>query len=200
MYILDFWESIKNSKKFLFYSFLILCISSIVFFKLLEIDALNSTLNNIIIVLGFSATIYSVFLTIVLYRFISLSDAEFVINSNIYVEKNKQEIISKALKLSNFMMDAINDKHNLQPKANIIPGEIRSDFIYLKNLNKKHVNERTSLYQCKETFNKLESLISETKIHEVAEVHKISLEKLNEIWEVLIELTTHLDTIFNNKE
>jgi len=197
---LGFWESIKNSKKFLFFSFLILCSISFVFYELLQINVLSSTLNTIIVAAGFSATIYSVFLTIVLYRFISLSDAEFVINSNIYVERNKQEIISKALRLSNFMMEAINDKHSSDQKRNIIPGEIRSDFIYIKSLNKKHVNERTSLYQCKETFNTLESLISETKIHEVADINNVSLEKLNEIWVVLIELTTHLDTIFNNKE
>lgn len=198
--LLGFKESVNNSRKFLGISSVILIIMSTIIYLLSKIDVLNSLINTTIALMGFSATIYSVFLTIVLFRFISLSDAEFVLNSNLYVERNKQEIIAKILRLSNFMRDEISDKHSEVPKTKLIPGEIRDDLIYIKTLNKKHVNERTSLYQCKESFNTLENLITETRIHEIADYKNIEVEKIVKILEVLIELTTNLDTIFNNKE
>lgn len=198
---MNLWESFKKSQKLLFISLgLILFISTVLFF-MLKIDVIKPLIDNIITLVGFTATIYSVLLTILLYHFISLSDAEFVINSNIYVERNKQTIIAKTLRLSNFMKDAVNDIHNERSEnIGVIPADIRSDFIYIKSLNKKHVNERTTLYQCKETFDQLENLITASKIHEVTDIKKIELEKLNVILVVLIELTIHLDTIFNNKE
>lgn len=201
MLFLNLWESFKKSKNLLLISTSLILGLSILLFFLLKIKSISSAIDNIMDLVGFVSTIYSVLLTILLYHFISLSEAEFVINSNLYVERNKKSIIAKSLRLSNFIKDAIHSVHNDdQNTPLIIPADIREDFLYLKSLNKKHVNEKTTLYQCKESFVFLENLLTEIKINEVSDVKKIKLDKLNELWGILLELTTNLDTIFKNKE
>lgn len=200
MLFLDLWESFKKSKKLLLISTSLILGLSILLFFLLKIKSISPAIDNIMELVGFVATIYSVLLTIILYHFISLSEAEFVINSNLYVERNKQQILNKSLRLSNFIKDAIHSIHNDEPNTPVnIPADIRENFLYLKNLNKKHVNEKTTLYQCKETFDFLENLILEIKVNEVSDIKSINLDKLNELWEILLELTTNLDTIFNKE-
>lgn len=193
-------QSIKKSRKLLIFSVvIIICLTGILYF-LVSIEKIKDHLNIFMTIFGFCSTIYSVFLTILLYHFISFSDTEFFIDSNKYVERNKELIISKTLNVSNFIKEAIQLIHtNPSNPSKIIPADVREDFLYLKNLNKTHVNERTSLYKCRHNFTELQTIITETKITKVPDVCTIEIERLDELWNVLIELTTNLNTIFNKE-
>lgn len=193
-------QSIKKSKKLLTFSVIVMMILSIALYSLFEINTLELYLNKFILIFGFSATIYSVLLTILLYHFISFSDTEFMIDSNKYVERNKEIILNKALSLSNFLKEGIQLIHTNEKKAvKVITADIREDLLYLKNLNKKHVNEKTSLYKCRREFSELDTIISDTNITQVKDLCTIEVEKLDEMWRVLIALTTNLNTIFNKE-
>ncbi|WP_242226721.1 hypothetical protein [Bacillus cereus group sp. BfR-BA-01358] len=193
-------QSINKSRKLLIFSAVIIIILTGILYFLVSIEKIKDNLNVFITIFGFSSTIYSVFLTILLYQFISFSDTEFIIDSNKYVERNKELIISKTLNVSNFIKEAIQLVHtNPSNPSKIISADVREDFLYLKNLNKKHVNERTSLYKCRNNFKEFETIITEIQIAKVSDVCTIEIEKLDDLWNVLMELTINLNTIFNKE-
>lgn len=196
-------QSIKKSRKLLIFStFIIICLT-VILYILFSIDKINDHLNVFITIFGFCSTIYSVFLTILLYHFISFSDTEFIIDSNKYVERNEELIVARTLNVSNFIKEAIQLIHTNQSESSkpskIISASVREDFLYLKNLNKNHVNERTSLYKCRNNFAEFEKIITEIQIAKVSDICTIEIDKLNELWDALMKLAMNLDTIFNKE-
>lgn len=156
-------------------------------------------LEKVFTIVGFVATLYSVVLTIILYNFLNIADAEFIINSQRYVDNNKGKIIQTVLSLGNFMRDNYRDISDSNVKEIKISNEIQEAFMYTITINKSYINERTALYQCRESFKKLELLINETHISKVADLKSIEADKAHEITQTLLGLVIELNTIFNKK-
>ncbi|MED1381731.1 hypothetical protein COL41_28910 [Bacillus mycoides] len=193
-------QSIKKSWKLIIFSAVIIICLTIILYLLFLNDKIQGHLDTFMTIFGFCSTIYSVFLTILLYQFISFSDTEFIIDSNKYVERNKELIMDKTLNVSNFIKEAIQLIHTDESRASkIISADVREDFLYLKNLNKNHINERTSLYKCRKNFAEFETIVAEIQIAKVSDICTIEIEKLVELWSVLMELTLNLNTIFNKE-
>ena len=149
-------------------------------------------------ILGFVATLYSIVLTMILYNFLNIADAEFLLSTQKYVESNKEKIVTTVTDLSNFMKLNLRKLKGTESKdlSITIPAEIHDYFRYMLSINKKFINERTVLYQCRESFKTLDSLIEETKIIQLNNLNEIEVEKAEKLTQQLVDLLVELDTIF----
>lgn len=149
-------------------------------------------------ILGFVATLYSIILTMILYNFLNIADAEFLLSTQKYVETNKEKITKTVENLSNFMNSNLRvlKSNGNQDSPIVIPAEIHDDFRYMLSINKKFINERTVLYQCRESFKTLETLIKDTKVIQLNTLNEIENEEAEELTQQLVDLLIELNTIF----
>jgi len=193
-------NSISKSKKLLIFSIITLTILTVVLYIIFYIfDEIH--IEKFILIFGFCSTIYSVFITILLYQFISFSETEFYLDSSEYVEKNKDEIIERALNVFNFVKEVVQIIHSgTTLPEKLIPVEVRSDIQFLKSLNKSHVNEHTSLYKCKKNFAEFEHIITEINLKEITDICTLDKTKVDELWNISSRLLINLNTIFKRSE
>ncbi|MGM2512704.1 hypothetical protein ACS2OW_26410 [Bacillus cereus group sp. BceL035] len=194
---MDIKKNLKEGKKLLIISTLIILCISYILYLLLKVDIIKPFLEGVILLVGFTTTIYSVVLTILLFNFLSMSKAKFWLNSKQYVERNKEEIMEKVIALSNMVGQLVKNKKNDVTEG--ISDELLDHFHYIKTINDKYTNEQTALSQCKDTFKTLVESLEKSGLLTAKDIQEIELEKLNKIKGGLIELTVALDTIFNEK-
>lgn len=195
---MDIKENLKEGKKLLINSILIILFISYILSLFLKVETIKPFLEGFILLVGFTTTIYSVFLTILLFNFLSMSKAKFLLNSKQYVERNQQEIMEKVIALSNMVGQLVKNKKN-NSKEDILD-EFSDYFHYIKTINDKYTNEQTVLSQCKDTFKTLVESVEKSGLLTAKDIQEIELGKLVDIKGILIELTLSLDTIFNDKE
>lgn len=196
----NIWGSILKSSKLLFFSIGVLVVLIVLCYIILRYADENKS-EKFIMIFGFCATIYSVFLTILLYRFISISETAFYLASNDFVENNKNEIIKNAIYISNFVKDTVNIIYSGTENPSIaIPVEFRSSIKYITSLNKSHVNEHTNLYKCKDSFYEFEKIINEINFSEVKDMSEVDKKKIDELWNISSHLLLSLNTIFKRGE
>lgn len=149
-------------------------------------------------ILGFVATLYSIVLTMILYNFLNIADAEFLLNTQKYVESNKEHITKTVTDLSNFMKLNLRKLKGKEDEDSLItiPAEVHDGFRYMLSINKRYINERTVLYQCRESFKTLEALIDETKVIHLNTLNEVEVEKAEILTQQLVDLLIELDTIF----
>lgn len=192
-----FSELIKN-KGLLKISIWILVVSSLIIYIFYYIW---SDVLIFLSIIGFAATLYSIILTMILYNFLHIADAEFLINTQRYIETNSKKLTKHVAELSEYMkmnLRTLQTSSSQIPTIEI-PDDIHDMFRYLLIINRKYINERTSLYQCRDSFKLLEQLIEETQILKLSSFNEIEIEKADELTQQLVELLVELDTIFYDK-
>ncbi|MER2172564.1 MAG: hypothetical protein ABS938_18255 [Psychrobacillus psychrodurans] len=195
---MDIKENLKEGKKLLINSTIIILLISFIIYLLLRVNKIKPFVEEFLTIVGFSTTVYSVVLTVLLFNFLSMSKAKFWLNSKNFVERNQNEILDKVIALSNLVNDLVKNKKSGLNED--ISDELLNDFHYIKTINDKYTNEQTLLSQCKDTFKMLVDSMEKSGLLTAKDIQKIDLEKLVKIQGILIDLTLSLNTIFDNKE